>query len=336
MYKGVAHMFSRFEKTLIALVFALFFAGITLVAASAQDGTPPPVQDNQDGCTKCHADFQMKWENGAHGQALSDPVFAKMWTEQGKPSACLSCHVTGYDEATGTWKEDGVTCLACHKDEGGDHPKTTMTVDATPNACGTCHTDTRFGWQDWEGSTHYQSGMDCATCHDPHSASLKLTLNLKEDNGYKDASSLCITCHEEASMNFPYSTHAQEGVTCVSCHLQHVETGETTIHAVPDHSFKASLQTCTKCHEDQMHTSGEALTPGAVNTNNVQPGTTTPLEVVEASPITTNQPSPVSPIGYAGLAALIGLASGMVLSPWLERWYHVTVKKSEEVKHDGE
>jgi hypothetical protein len=33
------------------------------------------------------------------------------------------------------------------------------------------------------------------------------------------------------------------------------------------------------------------------------------------------QPSPVSPFGYAGLAGLIGLAAGMVMAPWLEKWY---------------
>jgi hypothetical protein len=38
------------------------------------------------------------------------------------------------------------------------------------------------------------------------------------------------------------------------------------------------------------------------------------------------QPSPVSPWGYAGLAALIGLAAGMVMAPWLEKWYSRAVR----------
>jgi hypothetical protein len=46
------------------------------------------------------------------------------------------------------------------------------------------------------------------------------------------------------------------------------------------------------------------------------------------------EPTPVSPLGYAGLAVLIGLAAGMVLAPWLERWYRVAMQKDEEVKHD--
>jgi hypothetical protein len=34
----------------------------------------------------------------------------------------------------------------------------------------------------------------------------------------------------------------------------------------------------------------------------------------------------VSPLGYSVLAALIGLAAGMVLAPWLERVYRAVVK----------
>ena len=35
-------MTSRIERFLIALMFALLAAGVTLVVASAQDGAPPP------------------------------------------------------------------------------------------------------------------------------------------------------------------------------------------------------------------------------------------------------------------------------------------------------
>jgi predicted CXXCH cytochrome family protein len=276
----------------------------------------------------------MSRQNGPHGHATNDPVFVTAWTDQGKPGACLTCHVTGYDEATGTWKEDGVTCAACHADEGGDHPKTTMSVESTPNTCGTCHTDTRFGLQAWEGSTHYQEGMDCSSCHDPHNASLKITINLKDPNANNDASRLCISCHEEARMNFPYSAHNKEGVTCIDCHLQHMENTNTDIHRVADHSFKASIQTCATCHADQMHADGEVVsTSEAVGVAAAEP-TLEANPAVEMSSIVP-EPTPVSPIGYAGLAALIGLAAGMVLAPWLERWYRLVLKKSEEIRHDG-
>ena len=328
-------MLSRFEKTLISLMFALLFAGVTLVAVSAQDDTPPPVaaREETEDCATCHEDSQMSWQNGPHGQAKNDPIFVNAWTDQGKPGACLTCHVTGYDEATGTWKEDGVTCAACHTDEGGQHPKTTMKVDSTAGTCGTCHTDTRFGLQAWEGSTHYQKGMDCSSCHDAHSASLKVTVNLK-DPTLQDASRLCISCHEEASMNFPYSTHNKQGVTCIDCHLEHLEEPNTDIHKVADHSFKASVQTCNACHADQMHTDGEAVVTEQTANIALAGFAIEPASASEISAVTP-EPTPISPLGYAGLAALIGLAAGMVLAPWLERWYRLVLKKSEEVHHDG-
>ena len=90
-------MTSRIERFLIALLFALVAAGVTLVVASAQDGAPPPAQEFKTSteCTTCHTEYQMTWQNGAHGQAGSDPVFVDEWTKQGKPGACLVCHTTG-------------------------------------------------------------------------------------------------------------------------------------------------------------------------------------------------------------------------------------------------
>ena len=329
-------MFSRFEKIIIALMVALLFAGVTIIAASAQDVNPPPA-DEEETCADCHEEFQMTWENGPHGKATEDPIFVNAWTDQGKPSACLSCHVTGYDESTGAWEEDGVYCTACHIDEGGDHPKTAMNVDVTGGTCGTCHTDARFGQEEWEESTHFATGMDCATCHDPHNASLKLTVNLKEQT-VTDASQLCISCHEEASMNFPYSVHSQQGVTCIDCHLEHVES-DAAIHKVADHSFKANIQTCSTCHAEQMHANGEATATenaaAAAVAAEPTPANEPVVTISDQSPIVSPEPGPVSPLGYAGITALIGIAAGMLLAPWLERGYRLVLKKSSEVHHDA-
>jgi predicted CXXCH cytochrome family protein len=179
--------------------------------------------------------------------------------------------------------------------------------------------------------------MDCTTCHDPHNASLKLTVNLKEQT-VTDASQLCISCHEEASMNFPYSIHSKEGVTCINCHLEHVET-DAAVHQVADHSFKASIQTCTACHAEQMHAMGEAASTenaAAVAIAAAATPTNEPAAIfVDQAPIVSPEPAPVSPLGYAGITALIGIAAGMLLAPWLERGYHLVLKKSAEVRHDS-
>ena len=323
-------MSSRIERFLIAIIFALLTAGVTLIIASAQGTTPPSGQANANptDCAVCHTEFQITWENGPHGKAGTDPVFLDAWATQGKPGACLVCHTTGYDPATATYKADGVTCEACHGPAPADHPKTPMPIDRSTDLCGRCHSDTRFGWQNWKVSTHYQRGMDCATCHDPHSASLKKVAGPRgEAPTTDDVSTLCINCHKEHSMSFPYSTHSQQGVTCVDCHLKHIETTDRTAHTVPDHSFNASLDSCNTCHQKEMHS------PTEPSETNVTSAPAPALEEVQLASVTP-EPAPVSPIGFSTLAGLFGLAGGMVLAPWLERWYRRIVKHEREDNND--
>jgi predicted CXXCH cytochrome family protein len=317
-------MTSRIERLLIAFMFALLAAGVTLIIASAQEEIPPAAGQTAD-CVVCHTEYQMTWENGAHGKAGSDPLFVEEWTKQGKPGACLVCHTTGYDPATATYKAEGVTCEACHGPAPADHPKSPMPVDRSPDLCGRCHSDTRFGWQDWKVSTHYQRGMDCATCHDPHSASIKKVTGPWGTEKSDDVSQLCITCHKESSMDFSYTTHAQKGISCIDCHVKHVENTDPAAHSVPDHSFNASLASCNTCHSQQMHSPSEAVTPQGT----AEPVAVEPTPEVQLASVTP-EPNSVSPIGFSAMAGLIGLAGGMVLAPWLERWYHRTVKHNHE------
>jgi predicted CXXCH cytochrome family protein len=324
----------KLERFLIALIFALLAAGVTLVVASA-DETPaaPAAQGFTQDCAACHAEFATTWQSGAHGQAGTDPVFVEQWTQQGKPGACLVCHTTGYDPATASYTADGVTCQACHGEAPTDHPKSPMPVNRTTDLCGQCHSDTRFGWQDWKVSTHYQRGMDCTTCHDPHSASLKQVPAQADSTGSDEVSALCINCHKEHSMDFSYTTHNQQGVSCVDCHVNHLENDGRAAHTVPDHSFNASLQSCNTCHAQQMHspteaTGGEQVTAPASNVELVAE----PAEMNLSS--VTPEPEPVSPVGFSVLAGMIGLAGGMVLAPWLERWYRHLAKHDTEEKND--
>jgi predicted CXXCH cytochrome family protein len=321
-------MFSRFERLLIAIMFALLAAGVTLVIVQAQDGGPVPPAQQTPACVTCHSQFATEWQSGPHGQAVSDPIFLDEWTKQGKPGACLVCHVTDYDPATGTWKQDGVACEACHGPMKADHPKEPMPVDRSPELCARCHSDTRFGWQDWQGSTHYQRGMNCSTCHDPHSASLKVTKATDGNATYTDASQLCITCHKDVSMDFPYSQHHQQGVSCIDCHVTHTEQKDPSkAHTVPDHSFKANIASCNTCHSQQMHTTTQtADTPLPASLSPTQ----TQIKEAGLNP----QPNPVSPFGFAGLAGLVGLAAGMVTAPWLEKWFQRVVKHKGEGEHE--
>jgi predicted CXXCH cytochrome family protein len=196
-----------------------------------------------------------------------------------------------------------------------------MPVDRTTDLCGRCHSDTRFGWQDWKVSTHYQRGMDCATCHDPHSAALKKVAGPRLGEKIDEVSQLCINCHKEYSMDFSYTSHHQQGISCVDCHVKHLENEERTAHTVPDHSFNASLSSCNTCHAEQMHSATQTTDTAAAAAP-----VSGEVELASVSP----EPEPVSPMGFSALAGLIGLAGGMVLAPWLERWYRRVVKQNRE------
>ena len=61
-------------------------------------------------------------------------------------------------------------------------------------------------------------------------------------------------------------------------------------------------------------------------------GTSDPVAADLEVPIAavTAEPEPVGPMGFSALAGMIGLAGGMVLAPWLERWFHRTVSQTKE------
>lgn len=277
--------------------------------AQAQGGEPPAVE-----CASCHPAFQEAWESGAHGQATTDPVFMQSWRDQGKPDTCLPCHTTGYDPETGMWQADGITCRACHGTEAGDHPEGVMTAHRSADLCGKCHSETYFEWQ---VSGHRMKEMVCVDCHDPHTASLKAF----------DSSVLCSNCHQTRGSEFAHTAHSEQGLTCADCHLTPTEGTPQKGHATRDHSFRVKLETCNPCHEYQLH-GQEAILPSS------QP---TPDESAMASGAVQAlnlEPSPISPVGFAMLSGLIGMASGMILSPWLERWYHRIRQDDEWEKRD--
>jgi predicted CXXCH cytochrome family protein len=162
--------------------------------------------------------------------------------------------------------------------------------------------------------------MECATCHDPHSATLKKATGPRDAQPTTDdVSQLCINCHKEHSMTFSYTSHNQKGVTCVDCHVKNF--GDPAASTVPDHSFNASLASCNTCHAEQMHSVTEA-----------KDGTSAPLAAQVEAPAIAVAPEPeaVSPMGFSAMAGMIGLAGGMVLAPWLERWFRRSVKQNKE------
>ena len=301
---------TRITKFLFSLMLGVFAGGITFFAVNADVETDKPVLADLD-CGSCHAETEGAWHGGAHGMASVDSIFVDAWSDQGQPGACLVCHVTGYDPSTGTWKQDGVSCEACHGPANENHPMESMPIKNPEDLCGQCHSEARFGWSEWESSTHYARSMTCTICHDPHTAALKAVEGHEEEG----ASALCLNCHRQYDMTFSYSIHMQEGVNCIDCHLRHYgDSADRAIHTMPDHSFTANIDSCNTCHAEEMHTSADA--PSDIPSMDF-----TAIESSGDEGQVTAEPSTPSPYGFAGIAGILGLAGGMVLSPWLEKWY---------------
>lgn len=295
----IRHWMTRlFVGLIFALPMAMLPAALTQADALGVLQESPPAQL---ACNACHSDFQEAWEKGAHGRATNDPVFKEAWEEQGKPQQCLTCHTTGYDAEQGTWLADGVTCQACHSPVAAKHPEEPMAADRSAKMCGTCHNETFFEWQ---VSKHREVDLDCVGCHDSHGTTLKA----------EDASAMCATCHRDRASNFAHTAHSQMGLTCADCHLGQLDgvTGEG--HATRDHSFNVRLEACNQCHAYQMHD------PVQVHLDEPTPEPPDAMAAVETLSVSA-VPEQVSPVGFAVVSGLVGFAAGIVLAPWLERWY---------------
>ncbi len=289
-------------RLMLGLVFAIPLMLVATAWAQAGPIVPAPVKEaTLSNCVVCHAEYQDAWAHGAHGQAATNTNFITAWKAQGSPAECMQCHATGYDANTQTWKTEGVTCEACHGPINADHPKTPMPVDRTGKVCGNCHTETYFEWQ---VSKHRENNIACSSCHDAHATKLKAS----------DPSALCATCHQSMASTFSHTAHADKGLTCADCHLSKLVSKLGEGHGERDHSFNVLLSTCNTCHAYQMHD------PSTIH--DVTP-TPQPIDAMTAvqSDIVSTQPEPVNPTGFAALAGLIGLAFGIVLAPWLEKWY---------------
>jgi hypothetical protein len=289
---------SWFMRGFVGLCFALPMG--FLAVAVAQAGSPMQ-ETSQDECRDCHEIIQTHWTDSAHGHAADDEVFTEAWQAQGSPQECLSCHTTGFDPETGTWQAEGVSCTVCHYPTSENHPEQVMPTDISSRLCGKCHLDT---YAEWEVSTHGQEELACVRCHNPHTTALKKS----------DAQEVCQACHNQEAHFYNYTGHAEEGLLCADCHLR-VSDGEMGEgHGQRLHTFVVDVETCTGCHGDNLHypTGDESAS----------------VETVEASALlpigrtsVSTQPNPVSPMGFAVVAALVGMGSGMILAPWLEKWY---------------
>jgi predicted CXXCH cytochrome family protein len=300
-------MKTRLFRLLIGLGSATVLALLTFAFAQAQP-VPPATPDDASDCQQCHGAYQKAWMGGAHSQAFTDPLYVKDWEAQGKPKECLDCHTTGYDPLTGTYEAAGVTCAACHDPVPANHPLSPATMSRSSNLCGECHRDTQA---QWKASKHGQSDLTCVNCHDSHGTNLRAS----------STSTLCADCHGTLVAAYAQSSHAQQGLTCTDCHITDTGMAPGLGASTHDHSFRVDLNTCNKCHVSDMHNAaGAMLSTGMGIAHPTALPSPEPTAVGHLGTVSTD-PGPVSPIGFAAFAGLIGLAAGIVAAPWLERGF---------------
>lgn len=300
-----------FTRICCGILFAIPLMMVTFVFAKAENPPAVPTSQSTD-CASCHPAFTTALHESKHGSATTNEIFKSKWESQGKPGQCLTCHATGYDPTTYTWKADGVTCEICHTPYSANHPLEPMSTYRSAELCGKCHTETHFEWQ---ASGHQKEGLDCIGCHDPHKASLK----------QGNAESLCGNCHQARTDNFTHSAHSKEGLNCADCHLgEKAPTADD--HSQTDHTFFVSLDTCNRCHAYEIH-QGQAIAQDASSMEQVDA-----MASVETLSVFA-EPSPVSPVGFTVLAGLIGIAMGVILAPWIENWKN-RLSKSQDGEGD--
>jgi len=194
-------------------------------------------------CKLCHKKVYDPWSKTKHAQVKP---------EEGDTPGNKYRKSTGYNPASGTASEPGVTCEACHG-PGGDHIKNRASIvnpqklDAGKAAmiCGQCHAagKSKSGqdfpegfvpgsdlaqvftveavaehtanstYSEWVASKHAANGVNCQKCHDPHGASAQ-PFQLRSP-----VNELCGGCHAGQKDIKAHQPTAPADATCSGCHM---------------------------------------------------------------------------------------------------------------------
>ncbi|MGL4648856.1 MAG: hypothetical protein ACRC1H_05565 [Caldilineaceae bacterium] len=226
-------MVSARRLSLFALgLLAAFFCLVAPQVARAQDpltsgDTVAIPTEEVKPCTSCHEDEADSW--------------------MASPHALTSNPDTG---------EAAASCTTCHGDYVRGHPDEALTpLRADSNACKTCHAGT---FTQWENSTHGAEGVQCISCHQPHSQEMRLTDERQ-----------CTACHQESLDDPMHSAHWQAETACTDCHMAQVSAdaalamahsagasdGAALMAVLPstNHDFvSVSADNCLGCHAEDV------------------------------------------------------------------------------------
>jgi hypothetical protein len=176
---------------------------------------------------------------------------------------CGGCHATGVDLETNTFKEPGVTCEACHG-AGSWHaalPKTAvfekrqtivnpakLTMGVAAQICGSCHNRGKstqkkgggwpVGYAPGKALTAYYKSTSFATGDVKHVYANEFSKG-----------------HHQQFIDWQQSKHAEEGVTCTSCHYVH----QLGVPPTRSQTQAAGSKQCFQCHEMVNNNMGHSI-----------------------------------------------------------------------------
>jgi hypothetical protein len=131
-------------------------------------------------CGKCHVEIYREWAQSDHAKAYTNPEFRQA-TDDYAFESCVSCHapepaVTDRaPRARGSHREEGITCVCCHLEQGELTGPIEPTGKVTPHPVGI-------------RPEFYRSGKICATCHEGTFDEWNMAAGKKE---------ICQQCHME-------------------------------------------------------------------------------------------------------------------------------------------
>lgn len=150
-----------------------FYGDLTEVTAE----TFPRAQ----ACGECHVAMYREWLESPHALAFACPSFREA-TDDYRFSDCLSCHAPtptlqgSPPRVRGIFREEGVTCVTCHLEEGtiwGPHEHTGFSPPHPVGVaaeryrdarfCGRCHEGTFAEWK----AAEMEKKPPCQQCHMP-------------------------------------------------------------------------------------------------------------------------------------------------------------------------
>ena len=170
-------------------------------------------------CFECHGDQEESFAQTAHGRANLGAIGT---------ARCELCHGSG----------------TAHAESGGEAPilnPATGPAEEVADLCTRCHADNAA--IQWQGSSHAEFDVSCASCHKLHSPwSNEKALIRQETND------TCLSCHKTMRKTlYQRSSHPlRDGqMTCVDCHSPHGSAAEASVAAITPN------EKCYECHADK-------------------------------------------------------------------------------------